>query len=85
VHDMLRNGRFYKMLTVLGENTQEALCAAVKSNMKSAAMVDTCYPFLRQCEKLEHIHCDSGWEFIAASLQYWLRNYEWVPPHRAVN
>ena len=82
---MLRNRRFYKMLTVLDEYTQEALCAAVKSNMNSAAMVNTCYPFLRQCEKPEHIHCDSGWEFIAASLQYWLRKSERVPPHRALN
>ena len=35
-HDKLRNGRSYKMLTVLDEYTREALCVAVKPKMNSA-------------------------------------------------
>ena len=73
VHDKLSNGRSYKMLTVLDEYSREALCVAVKSKMNSADVLDALYPLLLRHGKPEYIRSDNGSEFIATSLQDWLR------------
>ncbi|MFG5384136.1 DDE-type integrase/transposase/recombinase [Yoonia sp. R2-816] len=73
VHDKLSNGRPYKMLTVLDEYTQEALCVAVKPKMNSADVLDALYPLLLRRGKPEYIRSDNGSEFIATALQDWLR------------
>jgi len=73
VHDKLSNGRPYKMLTVLDEYSRKALCVAVQSKMNSADVLDALYPLLLRHGKPEYIRSDNGSEFVATSLQGWLR------------
>ncbi len=73
VHDKLSNGRPYKMLTVLDEYTREALCVAVRPKMNAGDVLDVLHRLLMKHGKPEYIRSDNGPEFIAASLQDWLR------------
>lgn len=73
VHDKLSSGRSYKMLTVLDEYTRQALCVEVKPKMGSADVLEALYPLLLKHGKPEYIRSDNGSEFIAATLQLWLR------------
>ena len=73
VHDKLSSGRSYKMLTVLDEYTRQALCVEVRPRMGSADVLEALYPLLLKHGKPEYIRSDNGSEFIAATLQLWLR------------
>ena len=73
VHDKLSSGRRYKMLTVLDEYTRQALCVAVRTRMNSNDILEAVYPLLIRHGKPEYIRSDNGPEFIAATLQEWLR------------
>ena len=86
VHDKLSNGRSYKMLTVLDEYTREALCVAVRPKMNASDVLDVLHRLLMKHGKPEFIRSElpiegaigsspmgDGPEFIAASLQGWLR------------
>ena len=61
------------MLTVLDEYTRQALCVAVRTRMNSNDILEAVYPLLIRHGKTEYIRSDNGPEFIAASLQDWLR------------
>ncbi|PHR46821.1 MAG: hypothetical protein COA32_10090, partial [Fluviicola sp.] len=63
VHDKLTNGRPYKILTVLGEYSREALCVAVKPRMGNAEVLETLYPLFLKHGKPEFIRSDNGPEF----------------------
>ena len=73
VHDKLSNGRPYKILTVLDEYTREALYVAVRDKMKANDIVDVLHRLLMKHIKPKYIRSANGPEFIAASLQNWLR------------
>jgi len=73
VHDKLSNGRTYKMLTVLDEYTREALCVEARPKMGSAEVLEAIYPLLLKHGKPDYIRSDNGPEFVAATLQEWLR------------
>ena len=72
IQSNLSNGRSYKMLTVLGEYTREALCVAANTQMGANEVLDALYPLLLMHGKSEYIRSDNGREFIAGALQVWL-------------
>lgn len=72
VHHKLSNGRSYKMLTVLDEYTQEALCVSVAPRMGSAEVLDALCPLLLERGKPDYLRSDNGTEFVAETLQTWL-------------
>lgn len=67
------------MLTVIDEYTREALCVHVKAKMGSADVLEVLYPLVLKHGKPEHIRSDNGREFIAESLQDWLRKVGITP------
>lgn len=73
VHDKLSTGRRYKMLTVLDEYARQARCVAVRTRMNSNDVLEAIYPLLIRYGKPEYIRSDNGPEFIATTLQDWLR------------
>jgi putative transposase len=73
VHDKLSNGRPYKMLTVLDEDTREALCVAVGTKMGASEVLDVLYPLLVSRGKPEYLRSDNGPEFTANPFREWLR------------
>ena len=73
VHDKLSNGRRYKMLTVLGEFTRQALCVEVRDKMNSDNVLQVMHRQLMKYGKPEFIHSDNGGEFVAEHLEDWLK------------
>ena len=79
VHDKLSSGRPYKMLTVLDEYTREALSVTVQAKMGAADVLEVLYRLILKHGKPEHIRSDNGKEFVAGSLQDWLRKVGITP------
>ena len=73
VHDKLSNGRSYKMLTVLDEYTRQALAVAVRTRMGADDVLEALYPLLLRHGRPEYIRSDNGPEFVAQSMQDWLK------------
>ncbi len=73
VYNKLSNGRIYKILTVLGEYTCEALCAAVRPKIDAHDVLDVLHTLLMKHGKLKFINSDNDSEFIAGYLQEWLK------------
>ena len=73
IHDKLSNGRSYKMLTALDENTRVALCVAVQSKITANDVLNALYQVLMKHGKPEFIRSDNGPEFVALHFQDWLK------------
>ena len=73
VQDRLGGGRLYKMLTVLDEYTREALSATVATRMGAHEVLEALTPLILRRGAPDYLRSGNGPEFIAQTLQNWLK------------
>ena len=61
------------MVTVIEEDTREALCVSAKPGMGHAEVLEALYPLFLKHGKPEYLRSDNGSEFIARDLLAWLK------------
>ena len=73
VHDSLGNGRKIRLLSVVDEFTRQCLCIRVERSLKSDDVQQTLAVLFKDYGKPLYLRSDNGSEFIARSLQSWLK------------
>lgn len=73
VQDRTHDGRVFRMLCVIDEDTRECLAIRVKRKLNSRDVLDTLGELFVQHGAPEHIRSDNGPEFIATALRDWLQ------------
>ena len=69
------------MLTVMDEDTRQALAVHVGTKLGSAEALEALYPLISQHGKPEHIRSDNGPEFVSEVFQTWLKRVGIAPIH----
>lgn len=73
VEDRTHDGRKYRMLTVIDEFTHESLAIRVARKLKSTDVLDVLSDLFILRGVPEHIRSDNGSEFVAKTVQEWIR------------
>ena len=73
VHDRLSNGRSIRLLSVVDEFTRQCLSIRVERSLKSKDVQETLEMLFKDYGKPLYLRSDNGSEFIARSLQSWLK------------
>ena len=76
IFDRTSGGKLLKWLTIVDEFTRENLCLQVNYNMTSEDVIDHLAGLFKQRGLPKHIRSDNGPEFIAKSIQNWLKQLE---------
>lgn len=79
VHDRLGNGRPIRLLSVVDEFTRQCLCIRVERSLKSQNVQQTLETLFQDIGPPLYLRSDNGSEFIARSLQGWLREHGTKP------
>ena len=67
-----RDGRAFRMLTIMDEYSRECLAIQVARRLKSQNVLDTLYFLLCERGVPDHIRSDNGPEFTAQAVREWL-------------
>ncbi len=82
VHDKLRNGRLYKMLTVMHEYPSQALAVHIRKKLASVEGLEPLYPLIIKRGKAKKIRSDNGPGFVSDLFQTLLKRGRcWTHPH----
>lgn len=79
VEDQTKDGRKFRILTVIDEFTRESLATAVRRRFNSAGVLEVLAELFILHGTPEHIRSDNGPEFIAIKLRAWLHRLEVGP------
>ena len=81
VQDRTRDGRSFRMLTVIDEYRRECLAIEVKRRLKSDDVVDVLGKLFLEHGLPDHIRSDNGPEFTANQVKQWLEKMEVKPTY----
>jgi len=81
VHDRTKDGRAFRMLTVIDEYTRECLAITTKRKLKSGDVLETLENLFIERGVPDHIRSDNGAEFTAKAVQSWLERMEVKPTY----
>lgn len=81
VHDRTKDGRAFRMLTVIDEYTRECLAIATKRKLKSGDVLETLENLFIDRGMPDHIRSDNGAEFTATMVRDWLEKMEVKPTY----
>ena len=73
MHDRTKDGRAFRMLTVIDEYSRECLAIVTKRKLKSGDVLEALENLFIDRGMPDHIRSDNGTEFIAQKIQEWLR------------
>jgi putative transposase len=76
VHDQTEQGRTLRMLTLIDENTKEALAIHVGYSIRAVDAITVLEAAIERYGAAKHLRSDNGPEFIAEALQDWLRDQQ---------
>lgn len=71
MHDLLADGRKYRLLTIVDIFSRESLAIDVDFHFKAAQLVDVLRRLIGERGAPARIHCDNGPEFISVALDQW--------------
>ena len=72
VEDRTRDGRKFRMLTVIDEYTRECLAIEVARHLRSDDVLDRLADLFVEPGPPDHIRSDNGAEFTATAVREWL-------------
>jgi len=72
VHDRTKDGRAFRMLTVIDEYSKECLAITTKRKLKSGDVLETLENLFIDHGMPDHIRSDNGAEFTAIAVRDWL-------------
>ena len=81
VHDRTKDGRAFKMLTVIDEYTRECLAIVTKRKLRSGDVLETLRDLFIRHGVPDHIRSDNGPEFAATAVRKWLEKLEVKPTY----
>lgn len=79
VHDRLSRGGSLRLLSVVDEFTRQCLCLRVERSLKSEQVRETLEVLFKDYGKPLYLRSDNGSEFVARSLQHWLKEHGTKP------
>lgn len=79
VHDTLWHGRSIRLLSVIDEFTRECLCIRVEYSLKATDVQETLELLFKDYGKPLYLRSDNGSEFVAHSVQGWLKEHGTKP------
>jgi transposase InsO family protein len=81
VHDRTKDGRAFRMLTVIDEYSKECLAIVTKRKLKSGDVLETLENLFIDHGMPDHIRSDNGAEFTAKAVRSWLEKMEVTPTY----
>lgn len=81
VHDRTKDGRAFRMLTVIDEYSKECLAITTKRKLKSGDVLETLENLFIDHGMPDHIRSDNGSEFTAIAVREWLKKMEVKPTY----
>lgn len=81
VHDRTKDGRAFRMLTVIDEYTRECLAIVTKRKLKSGDVLEALGTLFATRGLPDHIRSDNGAEFTAHAVREWLEKMEVKPTY----
>ena len=72
VHDRTKDGRAFRMLTVIDEYSRECLAIVTKRKLKSGDVLEALEELFIKHGMPDHIRSDNGAEFTAKAVRSWL-------------
>jgi len=72
VHDRTKDGRSFRMLTVIDEYSRECLAIVTKRKLKSGDVLEALEDLFIKHGMPDHIRSDNGAEFTAKAVRSWL-------------
>ena len=81
VHDRTKDGRAFRMLTVIDEYSKQCLAITTKRKLKSADVLETLENLFIDHGIPDHIRSDNGAEFTAKAVRSWLEKMEVKPTY----
>ena len=72
VHDRTKDGRAFRMLTVIDEYSRECLAIVTKRKLKSGDVLEALEDLFIKHGMPDHIRSDNGAEFTAKAVRSWL-------------
>lgn len=79
IHDRTRDGRAFRVLTVIDEHTRECLALRPGRSLKTSEVLEVLDDLFIRRGVPEHIRSDNGSEFTADAVQGWLNMLEVRP------
>lgn len=81
VHDRTKDGRAFRMLTVIDEYSRECLAIVTKRKLKSGDVLEALGNLFIDRGIPDHIRSDNGAEFTATAVREWLEKMEVKPTY----
>lgn len=81
VHDRTKDGRAFRMLTVIDEYSRECLAIVTKRKLKSGDVLEALENLFIDRGIPDHIRSDNGAEFTATAVRAWLEKMEVKPTY----
>ena len=81
VHDRTKDGRAFRMLTVIDEYSKQCLAITTKRKLKSGDVLETLENLFIDHGMPDHIRSDNGAEFTALAVRDWLEKMEVKPTY----
>jgi transposase InsO family protein len=81
VHDRTKDGRSFRMLTIIDEYSRECLAIVTKRKLKSGDVLEALENLFINRGMPDHIRSDNGSEFTAIAVREWLEKMEVEPTY----
>ena len=81
VHDRTKDGRAFRMLTIIDEYSRECLAIITKRKLKSGDVLEALENLFIARGMPDHIRSDNGAEFTALAVRDWLEKMEVKPTY----
>jgi len=81
VHDRTKDGRSFRMLTIIDEYSRECLAIITKRKLKSGDVLEALENLFIDRGMPDHIRSDNGSEFTALAVRRWLEKMEVKPTY----
>jgi transposase InsO family protein len=81
VHDRTKDGKAFRMLTIIDEYTRECLAIVTKRKLKSGDVLEALENLFIDRGIPDHIRSDNGAEFTAKAVRSWLEKMEVKPTY----
>lgn len=81
VHDRTKDGRSFRMLTIIDEYSRECLGIVTKRKLKSGDVLEALENLFIDRGMPDHIRSDNGSEFTAIAVREWLEKMEVKPTY----
>jgi transposase InsO family protein len=81
VHDRTKDGRSFRMLTIIDEYSRECLAIITKRKLKSGDVLEALENLFIDRGMPDHIRSDNGSEFTAIAVREWLEKMEVKPTY----